>query len=444
MMYKAKGQPVESTRRPWTPTELEDEKREITGYYGGSAMEPGSASSRDSSRWTPNSPLVMPHVPIVKTSSAGSRGWPTNPSSPPHTVSKPDPSVMLSAPNPGHRDIYVDMEPLAVLPSQKRALASANAPSLASPVSPTTPFDASAKSEITDGPQTRTEARASGSAVSLLPLNIPLTTVSSSVDGPPQVRLADGEGLLCVSGTWTRPINILLVNPTSSQRTTRECLQSVAATVPLGTTVHGFTAPHPAPTINESQLDAVRSTAACLPAVLAIAKEYDGFLILSFESQTLVDALREELMQPVLSTVEAVFHASRMVGHRLGVLTTDERSAIAVDDIVEAKSGVRSHVVVTEALRMTRAELEAAPRSGLVERLLKGVKRLRQRGANCVCLGNIGIASACQYELEQAVGALGDRLRTVDGVRLGVQFLTGLVRERSHAINKGTHESVDG
>lgn len=220
------------------------------------------------------------------------------------------------------------------------------------------------------------------------------------------------------------------------------CLQSLAETIPSGVTVHGFTAPQTAPTANECQLDAAISTAICLPAVLAIARKYDGFLVLSFESQALVNALREELTQPVLSTMETVLHASLMVGPRLGMITSNSSSAIAISDAIRAEYGLRSHLVVTEEIEMNSSQLENVNRDEVAERLKRGIKRLRQRGADCVCLGNIAMAVTHRDEFELAMAAHSKNLSIVDGVGIGLQFLIGLVCGNSTKTKSGSHESA--
>lgn len=434
---------VESRRRPWTPTELESEKREIAGYYGNSQTEFTSTSTYSGSRWASNSAFAGPHAPDPNTNDGSSTAWPTDSTALPQPGQGLGPSIMLPVPNRGRRNPYFDLESLAVLPSQRRALASATGSALASPISPLTPSIPFAKNEITSSPRMRDVALASGSAAVFLSQSTTSSpTPAGTVGVPPQVRTAKHESLMYVSGTATRLVDILVINPTSSGEVTRMCLQSLAATIPSGVNVHGFTAPQPAPTANECQLDAVISTAVCLPSILAIARKYDGFLVLSFESQALVDALREELTQPVLSTMETVLHASLMIGPRLGVITTNSSSAIAISDAVRAEYGLRSHLVVTEVIEMNRSQLEFAHRGDVVGRLTRGIKRLRQRGADCVCLGNTAMALACRDELELAIAAHGDKLSIVDGVGVGVQFLVGLVCAKSTKIKSGSYESA--
>ena len=70
-------------------------------------------------------------------------------------------------------------------------------------------------------------------------------------------------------------INILLINPNNTTSMTTNCINIVQPTLPPDVTVHPFTAPHPAPTAIESQVDAILSSAASFRALLPLQTEHN-------------------------------------------------------------------------------------------------------------------------------------------------------------------------
>jgi Asp/Glu/hydantoin racemase len=125
-----------------------------------------------------------------------------------------------------------------------------------------------------------------------------------------------------VTGSSTRAINILLINPNGTSSMTDACLRSLKSTLPPYCTVTGFTAPHPTPSVIEGHLDGVLSAAAAARAVIPIASNYDAFLVACFSAHPLINALREELSGPVIGIMEASLYSARMLGGRLGIVAT--------------------------------------------------------------------------------------------------------------------------
>jgi Asp/Glu/hydantoin racemase len=137
-----------------------------------------------------------------------------------------------------------------------------------------------------------------------------------------------------VTGTSTRTINILLINPNGTSSMTGACLRSLETTLPPYCTVTGLTSPHPTPSAIEGHLDGVLSAAAAIRAVIPIASKYDAFLVACFSAHPLINALREELSGPVIGIMEASLYAARMLGGRLGVVATGGRSKIMHEDAI--------------------------------------------------------------------------------------------------------------
>ncbi|KAK5940039.1 hypothetical protein PMZ80_007457 [Knufia obscura] len=251
----------------------------------------------------------------------------------------------------------------------------------------------------------------------------PNNLASSTV---PTIEVSDD--LPSITGTSTKPISILLINPNSTKSMTTRCLESIASTLPPHVTVYGFTAPHPAPTAIESQTDAIMSTAACTRAVLPIAHKYNAFLVACFSHHPLITALREQLAQPVIGIMEASLYASRMLGGKIGIVTTGIRSSLLHDASLKSAYGLGAFSVGTESSRLSVLELESRDPEEVQERIAMAARRLQSRGADCICLGCAGMTDL-QRACQEAVG-MSDRVAMiVDGVAVGVHFLVGLVRE---------------
>ncbi|KAJ9653389.1 hypothetical protein H2198_007429 [Neophaeococcomyces mojaviensis] len=270
------------------------------------------------------------------------------------------------------------------------------------------------------------------------------------VDNQPEGRPTSKHGraeskddLPSVVGRSSKQIKILLINPNSTKSMTDRCLQSLTETLPAGVTVYGFTASRPSPTAIESITDAIMSTAACTKAILPIASNYDAFLVACFSHHPLIDALREQLMQPVVGILEASLYASRMCGSKFGILTPGIRSMHLVDASVKNEYGLGQFSVGSESVRVGALELESLPEEVLGERLSMAAMKLQVRGAECIALGCAGMTDlkeACQ----EAVGMHDRVAMVIDGVPMGIHFLIGLVREGLGTAKGGAYNINSG
>jgi Asp/Glu/hydantoin racemase len=247
-----------------------------------------------------------------------------------------------------------------------------------------------------------------------------------------------------VTGGSTREINILLINPNSTASMTDNCLRSVAPRLPAGVTVHGFTAPRPAPSAIEGQVDGVLSTAACLRALLPVLGRYDAFLVACFSAHPLVPALKEEVThQPVMGIMEAALYAARICGDRLGVLTTGARSAVLHDDAIAGHYGLSRFSVGCEAADVAVLELDSLPADRVEARLAAVARHLvDDKGADCVCLGCAGMTEMHRACADAVQMYRQRKAMVVDGVGVGVHFLTALVREGLGTAKGGAYRSA--
>ncbi|TVY54575.1 Uncharacterized protein LCER1_G005427 [Lachnellula cervina] len=238
-----------------------------------------------------------------------------------------------------------------------------------------------------------------------------------------------------VTGTSTKVINILLINPNGTSSMTEACLRSLETTLPPHCTITGFTSPHPTPSAIEGHLDGVLSAAAAIRGVVPIASNYDAFLVACFSAHPLINALREELSGPVIGIMEASLYAARMLGGRLGVVATGGRSRIMHEDAIRYY-GLEGFSVGCEATNLGVLELERLPRDKVLGLVGEAAKRLvHEKGADCIALGCAGMTDM-KVKCEEAVGAKDAIAQVIDGVGVGVQLLIGLVRE-GHVTAKG-------
>ena len=245
-----------------------------------------------------------------------------------------------------------------------------------------------------------------------------------------------------VKGSSQGHISILLVNPNSSPHIIQNCLQSISDKIPAGVTVHGFTAPKPAPSAIEGRVDAVLSSAACLRVLVPIKGRFDAFLVCCFSSHPLISALREEVEQPVIGIMEAALYASRMCGGKLGVITTSERSEILHQQSI-IEYGLGAFSAGCAASKVSVLGLEMQPREKVYAEVIRAAKVLvDERGADCICLGCAGM-TGMREACEDAVDTAGRQVMVVDGVAIGVQLLIALVREGLGTAKRGAYRPAE-
>jgi Asp/Glu/hydantoin racemase len=252
----------------------------------------------------------------------------------------------------------------------------------------------------------------------------------------------DPATLPVVVGTEQPPISILLINPNSSPHITQACLKNVASKIPHGVTVHGFTAPPPAPSAIEGRVDGVLSAAECLRVIVPIKHRFDAFLVCCFSNHPLVTALREEVTQPVLGIMESALYASRMCRNKLGIVTTSERSEIIHQQSI-VEYGFGNFSAGCAACKISVLDLESKPKEEVFAGVIGAAKELvERRNADCICLGCAGMTGA-KEACEEAVGKHQSQVMVVDGVAMGVQFLIGLVREGLGTAKGGAYRPAE-
>ncbi|EFX05141.1 hydantoin racemase [Grosmannia clavigera kw1407] len=258
-----------------------------------------------------------------------------------------------------------------------------------------------------------------------------------------------------VTGTSSRHINVLLINPNSTKAMTESCLRSVQGSLAPNVHVFGFTGPTTGPTAVEGRVDAAISAVDCFRALQPLLREdaavqIDAFLVACFSAHPLIAMLREEYAQPCIGIMEAALYAARMCGDKLGIVTTSERSSTLHGRSVVADYGFQPHVSAGgETGHVSVLELESKPRDIVYTSIQAAARRLvYDKGADCICMGCAGMTEMRQAcidavgrDVDEPAGGHGRRAMVIDGVTMGVHFLSALVTEDLGTAKGGAYRS---
>lgn len=223
------------------------------------------------------------------------------------------------------------------------------------------------------------------------------------------------------------PINILFINPNSSEGMTKDCLELISETLPPKTVVYGYTALVPAPYTIECHVDGVISAATILRDLVEKKAEqlFDGFLVGCFSKHVLIDSLREEFNKPIMGIMEAALYASRMLGASFGIISTDSTSQFRQREYVNSYS-LEKFFVGARALDITVAELRFTSQEDLASKVDHLMSMfVAEAGPNCILLGCAGMS-----KIKKLTEKVAERLNVcvIDGVTVGICFLVDFAR----------------
>lgn len=213
---------------------------------------------------------------------------------------------------------------------------------------------------------------------------------------------------------------------------------------PLQTHYKFFTAPSGPKSINDED-DAVESAKHCLPALLPILEDHDGYLVACYSQHPLVSILKAEnhILQhrkPVTGIFEASVSTSLQIitpDQSFGIVSTGKvwekiLSEATVEFLGTNGDGSRRFAGV-ETTGLNATDLHDAPAGEVRRRMKDAVRRLLRRSSvGAVCLGCAGMAGMNVMVREACVEELGEEkgngIRIVDGVQAGLAWLEGVVR----------------
>ncbi len=221
-------------------------------------------------------------------------------------------------------------------------------------------------------------------------------------------------------------MNILIVNPNTTESMTEKVGQAARAFAPTHLSVHTATSKS-----GPASIQGAEDGDAAVPGLLSeiktgIADGMDGFIIACFDD-TGLDACRALTNKPVLGIGEAAFHASMMLGHRFSVVTTLAVSIPVIEENLE-RYGIASMCCRVRASDVPVLALEE-PGSAAEDKVSEEIARAKANdGAGAIVLGCAGMAPLAM-RLSKV-----HSLPVIDGVVAATQMLSGLISvQRSYA-----------
>lgn len=210
-----------------------------------------------------------------------------------------------------------------------------------------------------------------------------------------------------------------------------------------------FTAPAGPKSINDNS-DADESARHCLPHLLPLVDQHDGFLVACYSDHPLTWMLSKYTAKPVVGIFQASITTSLQVISRhqtFGIVTTGDVWETLLTKAVHAFIGSPaknrndleriSPFAGVETTGMNAIDLHDAPVAEVHRRIKEATKRLLDRNhhgdVRAICLGCAGMVGMEEVVREACIEKLGDAdgdslFRVVDGVKAGVGVLQGLVR----------------
>ncbi|TCD62706.1 hypothetical protein EIP91_006531 [Steccherinum ochraceum] len=250
-------------------------------------------------------------------------------------------------------------------------------------------------------------------------------------------------------------MNILIVNPNSTQSMTEGLKPLLADLASANLSLHFFTAPSDAPPSIDDARTSALSTSVTFSALQSILKDarssestdvkirYSGYLVACFSSHPLTPLLRSRTTAPVLNIFEAALLHARALAMPFGIVTTGQYweavlengakeffSGRDVDNATTSPATDEINVAGFVGVRstgLTAAQLHLTEREVVDRRIADASADLVGQGARAIILGCAGM-SGMEDAIRVGAQRHGREVRIIDGVRAGVVLLEGLVK----------------
>ncbi|CAO1634476.1 unnamed protein product [Sympodiomycopsis kandeliae] len=245
------------------------------------------------------------------------------------------------------------------------------------------------------------------------------------------------------NGTSSEIIDVLVLNPNSSDSITMNLRQLLESTRPPGVKYTYMTGPPSAPSSISDPPTSILSAQTCFEMLVAqdIPSTKSAILVCCFSAHPLVPMLRHQWPTvPVMHILDtSINHAMSCGANTFGIITTGKAMIPDID------AGVRSYLGgVSDRYRGCIAtglgvlELGDLSMKDHVERVIKEESgRLAvTNGAEAIILGCAGMAGMESLVKQGVIDAGGsaDKVWVIDGAKAGVQILNGIARCRYHSI----------
>lgn len=202
-----------------------------------------------------------------------------------------------------------------------------------------------------------------------------------------------------------------------------------------------FTGPTTSPRSIDNDGDALSSAIACLPSLIPLLAQHDGFLVACYSRHPLVWQLRTHTDKPVIgifeSSITTALHLLRRGDERFGILSTGSVWETLLSNGVNETFGVDGQSSIArftgiETTGLNATDLHDSPAQEVRQRMIDATKRLLNKGVMVICLGCAGMAGMDRIVRDACVQELGEEqglnVRIVDGVKSGLVTLEGLVK----------------
>jgi Asp/Glu/hydantoin racemase len=237
-----------------------------------------------------------------------------------------------------------------------------------------------------------------------------------------------------VQGESRKAVNILVVNPNSSQSITQSLVDLFRASPPAANiTLSFFTGPPNSPKSIDDEEGCHSSASACLPLLLpgVQANQYDAYLVACYSEHPLPNLIRTASRHnvPTLGIFEAsVVHALAKMGpdDKFGIITTGQVWETLLTNALHNFLGASttSRFAGVETTGYTAIELHDMPQELVYAKIGEGARKLvEERGARVICLGCAGMVGMEKAIWEGLGNEWKDKVQIVDGVQAGVSLL---------------------
>lgn len=214
-------------------------------------------------------------------------------------------------------------------------------------------------------------------------------------------------------------MDILVVNPNSTQSMTDKIVEAAQAVASSGTVIHGATAAN-APASIEGHYDEAMS----LPGLLARVREaeaqgIDGIVVACFDDPGIA-ACREVATGPVLGICEAAVKAASMLATSFSVVTTLPRSVPVIEHLIHGYGlshqcrRVRSAAIPVLALEEPGSNARIKVRDEIL-------RAIEEDHCEAVVLGCAGMADLTAW-LSEETG-----IPVIDGVSVATRMIEALI-----------------
>ncbi|HWF49532.1 MAG TPA: aspartate/glutamate racemase family protein [Solirubrobacteraceae bacterium] len=213
-------------------------------------------------------------------------------------------------------------------------------------------------------------------------------------------------------------MRLLVINPNASSAMTEDMVRSARAVEP-DADITGATAGHGLPSL-EGYRDDVVAAGAVIELIAAHEGSFDAAIVGCFGDPGLY-AARELTEAPVVGIAEASFLTAMALGHRFSVLTTLERGAPAILDVIRLH-GVESRCasVRSTGLTVLEAHGDADAAASALER--EGRLAVELDRAEVLCLGCGGMVGL-RERLQENLG-----VPVIEAISAATAFAAALVR----------------